>query len=383
MTYQEYDYSSEALTSDHAYVFNQEELNIWKKGYYLMGWGVQTSDGTYNPEHIISCGEPIRSVFDIYGNQVVLVPVWKARVYNIFYSVPAELLVHGNRDSYTIDDDVVLENCTISGVEYNWVYSGSNEICTGWNSGYQTGDIYLGIEGLYTIEYDIGEADVIPNNPSYYFAGDTITLYAPERNGYNFLGWYLWDNEFIGSGEEVVWTPDTEFKDIYLTAKWSSPLINSIMNRTESGTVAVTGAITDYELQEIRFALKELYRINPEIQISLDFSEATPGCSNGLSASFYECHALSGITLSSVFTWIESFTGTQLSTITIPDSIYWIEKEAFSNCDSLTSVTFESGSAWDVGGVDHTITINVSDYSPEQLAVLLTQDYCSAYWFRN
>ena len=163
-------------------------------------------------------------------------------------------------------------------------------------------------------------------------------------------------------------------------------MIESIVNMTESGTVAITGALTDSDMRDIRDALCELYNRNTEIEVSLDFSGATgvnTATSNGeLRANFCGCNALVGITLSSSFTAIESFAFTQLRSINIPDSVMWIGYSAFEECRSLESVTFETDDKWQLKTEHGFEYVNTSGLTSDEIVELLTHTYLWTLWER-
>ena len=379
-------YTLSDLADGRARVLSAYDVRIWKNNYTLSGWRVKTS---YNQEDVIAFETPLSSVFEQYGNEIILVPVWTLTRYRIHYNVVEGCVLPHNPDSFTIEDDVVLEKCTLNGIEYDWIMDGRDDICTGWNAGEYANDVWLRLKDVHIINYNIdytgSNAVNNPNNPRYYLTGETVTLYAPSREGYDFAGWYLWDN-YLGNSDVVIWTPEGDWDEIYLTAKWTSPMIESIVNMTESGTVAITGALTDSDMCDIRDALCELYNRNTEIEVSLDFSGATgvnAATSNGeLRANFYGCSALVGITLSSSFTAIESFAYTHLRSINIPDSVMWIGQGAFEECRYLESVTFETDDKWEFKTEHGFEYVNTSGLTSDEIIELFTHTYLWTHWQR-
>ena len=69
-----------------------------------------------------------------------------------------------------------------------------------------------------------------------------------------------------------------------------------------------------------------------------------------------------------------------LTSITIPDSVTTIRGTAFEGCDSLTSAVFENPNGWNADGE----AISAEDLSdPAAAAEYLTDNYDSYIWIRN
>ena len=79
---------------------------------------------------------------------------------------------------------------------------------------------------IYTISYELGGGTNNPNNPSTYDVySQNITLSAPEKDGYMFVGWY--DNEqFTGDAITTIPTGSTGDKTLY--AKWEENCSSNI-----------------------------------------------------------------------------------------------------------------------------------------------------------
>ena len=162
-------------------------------------------------------------------------------------------------------------------------------------------------------------------------------------------------------------------------ARWINPKTKPILEMTESGTISINGNITCDDIFDIYVALHELYAYNSEIQVGLDFSGATT-TAEGLYIYLEGCQSVTSIILSNSFTSIYSLAGTQIQSITIPDSVTYIEKYAFAECHNLTSVVFESNSVWNLYGPDTIEGLNTQNYSPEQFAALICETYNCYFW---
>jgi len=69
-----------------------------------------------------------------------------------------------------------------------------------------------------------------------------------------------------------------------------------------------------------------------------------------------------------------------LTSITIPDSVAYIEANSFMDCSSLTSVTFENTTGWTADGTSIS-SAELADTSTA--AAYLTDTYCYYYWKRS
>jgi hypothetical protein len=109
-----------------------------------------------------------------------------------------------------------------------------------------------------------------------------------------------------------------------------------ISSLTEDSTIVLSGELTDSDLTAIADAIK-----NSTYNVNLDLSNTT-GITSIPDNTFISCSNLSGITIPDSVTTIGdvAFSGcTSLSAVTIPDSVTSIGIAAFDSCTSLSSVT--------------------------------------------
>ena len=105
--------------------------------------------------------------------------------------------------------------------------------------------------------------------------------------------------------------------------------------------------------------------------------------------AFKGCISLANITIPNGVTYIgdSAFRGTGLTSISIPQSVTQLNKNAFADCENLTSVTFEATDGWfytDNMSATSGTEINASDLlNPTTAAQYLTDTYCSYHWKRN
>ena len=72
-----------------------------------------------------------------------------------------------------------------------------------------------------------------------------------------------------------------------------------------------------------------------------------------------------------------------LTSVTIPDSVSFIEGYTFYKCDNLESVTFEDTSTWYyTSNYDYTSGTAVDVTDTAQNATYLTSTYYDKYWYK-
>ena len=186
-----------------------------KAGYVFAGWVSRQVAGTYFAD----------DTFNMPAMNVILVAKWTLIEYNITYVMNGGTNAPSNPTTYTVESPLItLAAPTKAG--YNFLgWSLTDNIPAG-----STGDKEFTATWSDPIEYNItyvmngGTND--PTNPATYTVeSPLITLAAPTRTGYNFLGWSLTDNIPAGS------TGDKEF-----TATWSDPIVYNITYVMNNGT---------------------------------------------------------------------------------------------------------------------------------------------------
>ena len=181
------------------------------------------------------------------------------------------------------------------------------------------------IEGDYTITYELYEGTNAESNPvSYNVETATITLAEATKENYVFDGWYTDEN--FTEESKVTTIEKGSTGDITLYAKWielitASNVAEKIKALTKKGThtIKVTGTISSSTISEINEALQSL---SSKIYVNLNLSETT-GLTSINKDAFYNCD--------------------NLTSVTIPDSVTSIGEDAFGYCDKLTSVTIGKG----------------------------------------
>ena len=235
---------------------------------------------------------------------------------------------------------------------------------------YETGDTYtMGTNSTYTlyavwetIEYSItydlifDGVDNSLNTTLTYTVEDTITLKAPTKESFYFLGWYT-----EASFENKIDKIENRTGNITLYAKWTTN--DTALTFTEAeGGYSVTGCVADIDVAII----PEIYNGSPVTTIGND---AFSGCTslesitipNSVTSigyyAFYGCTSLTSVNyLGTIEQWCNItfdndyanplnnganlyLNGALVTDLVIPNTVTEIKACAFSGCTSLTSVT--------------------------------------------
>ena len=121
--------------------------------------------------------------------------------------------------------------------------------------------------------------------------------------------------------------------------KTDNDVIQQILSMTESGTIKVTGELTEDLLTDIGTALKELYKKNDSIRVDLDLEEG-----KGLQKivyTFKDCNNLKSVFLPEGLTEIGKYSFENcinLEQIKIPETVETLGELAFYNCSALKNI---------------------------------------------
>ena len=280
---------------------------------------------------------------------------WTAIVYKISYNLNGGTINGENPTTYTVEDEITLTNTpTKQGYNFaNWDNGG--KIAKGsigdkiFNASYNTPIVYK-------INYNLNGGTIDGENPTTYTVEDEITLINPTKCGYN----ANWDNGGkISKGSigdktfSAMYTPIV-YKITYNCGKGANNMLNPLEYTIESETIILNGA----------------YYINADFIEWQQNDVKTTEIANGsigdvtLTAVWDEydvklqengdCYTVIGLNTNKTDIEIKpSYKGkkvtsitdnalkncSQITSITIPDSVNSIGCGAFNGCSSLESIT--------------------------------------------
>ena len=205
-----------------------------KVGYTFMGWATNSGELVANTDGVLNLNaiggvvyvdeESVVNLSVIDGDIVELFAVWEPTVYNITYNLDGGTNDPTNPVTYTVESPLIT---LAAPTKENYDFLGwtpSDNIPAG-----STGDKVFTATWtptVYNITYVMNNGTNDPANPATYTVeSPLITLAAPTRAGYTFLGWTPSDNIPAGS------TGDKEF-----TATWSDPIVYNITYVMNGGT---------------------------------------------------------------------------------------------------------------------------------------------------
>jgi len=182
-----------------------------KDGYEIILFNDQNKNEKINKDSNVKPGKTY--IYNSYN------PI----IYNIEYDLDGGLLTTDNQTTYTILDNIVLNNPAKVGYEFvGW--DDSNIISNNYSIINSIGNKSLKAifkANEYKITYSYGYDDkYIVKDISY---DDKIVLNQEQRDGYTFLGWYI--------GDELITNETYKYlKDSIFTAKWEANKYNVILN---------------------------------------------------------------------------------------------------------------------------------------------------------
>ncbi len=307
-----------------------------RSGYDFNGWNKNQNwvSDTYQ------AGTSLKTIFANDQQSLTLYAISSPIEYTITYNCGSATNAPSNPTTYTIEQDITINDGTLNGDTFGWTINETSATCNGWIAGEQTGDITLVIDIRYRITYNLRNGTNDERNPDKYAPGQAVTLYQPTKQNYIFDGWFT-NSDYSGS-PLTGWAAGDKNQHITLYARWTNAVVNRILNLSQSETIILTGEYNADDFAEIRLAMAELYRKNDSINISLDLSNIQIADSD---LSFTGVQNLKTIVLPSCINTIpdHAFDGCGLESVTIPSNVKILGNYAFANNDHLVNVTIEEG----------------------------------------
>ncbi len=199
------------------YTENSSEILLGtpsKTGYSFVGWYEKDGE-TLKSEKITSLNPTIK-------RDITLAAVWE-KDFKITYVLGDETAVNfENAPEYFSknSEDILLGVPSKSGKSFDGWYTEpefTNKIEKIVKGTANDITLYAKWSDTFKISYELYGGENYQNAPTEYTYGDTITLQAPSKSGYSFLGWYT-DDEFNTPISKIT---STTSGDITLYATWA------------------------------------------------------------------------------------------------------------------------------------------------------------------
>ena len=377
--------------------------NIEQKEYVTVNFN--SNGGTNVDSQTVEKGNPLQVIsnptkegysFDgwYYGDEkwsfksdIVLINItlnarWNANTYRVNLNLDGGTGISQSVLNATFDSYIELPTPFKTGYIFDGWYDGSKKIETGtWKISNDITLLAKYNQKAYTITFNLDGGSGLSQTTMNVTYDNSFTLPIVNKDDYTFLGWYNGDEKI----DDGIWKKDT---NLTLTAKWQSNYVTLTFN-SNGGTEVISQTIqrntkatkpnspgkagyvfdgwfvndeewnfeenvitSDMTLTANWHLIFKITKNNNEIIITglndnsiteIVIPETIDGCvvTNIKKEAFYECSNITSITIPNTVTSIEdsAFNNcTSLANITIPNSVTSIESHAFCNCTSLKSI---------------------------------------------
>ena len=263
--------STQTFTYDEAQTLTLNSEN--RPGYRFMGWSLSENGSVAYTD-----GASVINLTSNKDGNVNLYAKWEIISYTIKYELDGGINSPFNPTTYTVKDNVIFENPTKEGYTFDgWYLDGNYQTpITSTNDKYDSLTLYAKWEIInYTIKYELnGGTNNQANISQYNIELGTITLYAPTKDGYNFIGWYL-NNSLV---KTINIDTFNENSSITLVAKFEAKeykvtYINELGNQEESKTIKYDEKLDLIDGEEIAgYEFAGWYLDNVKIESGVTFN---------------------------------------------------------------------------------------------------------------
>lgn len=197
-----------------------------KKGYNFTGWYLNNQLVEYLPENTLG--------------EITLVATWELATYNLFYNLDGGILESENPTTYTMNDEFILNNPTKNG--YNFLGWYVNDVKIEKIEKGTTGNLTLLAKWelqKHTIEFNSNGGTNVSNQIVNHF-DKVLEPDHPTRLGYDFLGWFIGEDEYDFNNEVTT--------NLELVAKWQ--IINYNINYDLNDSINNSSNPSSYTVED-------------------------------------------------------------------------------------------------------------------------------------
>ena len=197
-----------------------------KKGYNFTGWYLNNQLVEYLPENTLG--------------EITLVATWELATYDLFYNLDGGILESENPTTYTMNDEFILNNPTKNG--YNFLGWYVNDVKIEKIEKGTTGNLTLLAKWelqKHTIEFNSNGGTNVSNQIVNHF-DKVLEPDHPTRLGYDFLGWFIGEDEYDFNNEVTT--------NLELVAKWQ--IINYNINYDLNDSINNSSNPSSYTVED-------------------------------------------------------------------------------------------------------------------------------------
>lgn len=197
-----------------------------KKGYNFTGWYLNNQLVEYLPENTLG--------------EITLVATWELATYDLFYNLNGGILESENPTTYTMNDEFILNNPTKNG--YNFLGWYVNDVKIEKIEKGSTGNLTLLAKWelqKHTIEFNSNGGTNVSNQIVNHF-DKVLEPDHPTRLGYDFLGWFIGEDEYDFNNEVTT--------NLELVAKWQ--IINYNINYDLNDSINNSSNPSSYTVED-------------------------------------------------------------------------------------------------------------------------------------